>query len=303
MADYGERGDERPGDDPDADDVAPSPDAEPTGDQDPPGDPDQPVETVVRYETAAERRERLREERRNRRHRRITETGVALAALLISCAVFLVNGALFFRGSEMAVLEPEEVLFYRDAGPNASALWIGLQAQMINAASADYGDVVTEAFVAIGPARTERGRFRYRHVIEPVMSQNVEKALEDCPEGARCIGNTGMYVIERTRALLDVPGGASRAAYLAFWVEEIACDGEPAFCGSFGGFEDALAHLRSRPDPVIRMKLKFHSDGAEEVTCRLPADPERRKVIFDYLEEKGWAQVPCEKAKRRRASS
>ena len=258
-----------------------------------------PPHELPRYETAVEQRARLHEEREHRRRRRITEAGVALAALVISCAVFLVNGALFFRGSEMAVLEPETVLFYRDTGPNAASLWIALPAQMINAASADYGDVVTEADLAIGGRRGERGRFGYQALAEPVMSRDVAKSVADCPEGARCIANTGFYVIERPRTLLDVPGGASRAANLAFMVEAIDCTGEPAFCNSFRNFEDALAHLRSRTDPVLRMRLKFYFDGDEEVRCRLPADGARRQATFDYLQEKGWAQVPCERTRRR----
>ena len=51
----------------------------------------------------------------------------------------------------------------------------------------------------------------------------------------------------------------------------------------------------SRPDPMFRMTLRFHFDGAEEVRCRLTRDPIRRKAIFDYLQEKGWAQAACEK--------
>ena len=273
----------------------------PAVEQDPGGDPDQPVETVVRYETAVERRERLHEERRHRRHRRVTEAGVAMAALFVSLAVFMVNGAMFLRGSDIAVIEPETILFYRDAGPNGATLWIALPAKLINAASADYGDVVTEASVTIGPKRQERGTFRYRAIVEPSMAHDVSKVVETCPQGARCITNTGFYVIERPRKLLDVPGGSSRSEQLAFQVEDMTCDGEPAFCGGFTGFDAGVAHLRSRPDPVIRMDLTFYFDGEEAVTCRLPSDPQLRTAIFDYLEDKGWAQVECQRNQKRAA--
>ena len=270
----------------------------PAVEQDPGGDPDQPVETVVRYETAAERRERLHEERRHRRHRRVTEAGVALAALFVSLAVFLVNGALFIRGSEIAVLEPDEVVFYRDAGPNGASLWIALQTQMINAAAADYGDVVVKASAAMGPEEGERGRFPYMGLVEPIMTLNAEKAAADCPQAARCIVNTGFYAIQRPRRLLDVPGGASRSEHLAFMIEDITCEGDPAFCGAFTGFDAALGHLRSRSDAVIRMNLTFHFDGQLEVACRLPSDPVRRAAIFDYVQAKGWAAVPCERGEK-----
>lgn len=295
MADKGKRPHGPSGDEPharDAPDDATRASVEAVED-DPPGDPEQPVETVVRYETAQERRERLHEERRHRRHRRITEAGVAMAALFVSLAVFLINGVVYLRGSRIVVLDPEVVVFYRDAGPNGASLWIALQAQMINAAAADYGDVVVKASAAIGPKRGQRGSFPYTTLVEPVMSREVDKAVATCPQGARCIPNTGFYAIERPRRLLDVPGGSSRSEHLGFMIERVVCEGDPSFCTTFTGFDAALEHLRSRPDPVIRMTLTFQFDGEEAVECRLPADPAQRAAIFDYLEEKGWASVKC----------
>jgi hypothetical protein len=193
------------------------------------------------------------------------------------------------------------VLFYRDKGPNGSSLWIAMPAKMINAASGDYGDVVTEASLAIGPRQHERGRFAYRAIIEPApLANNSEEAVANCPEGARCIANTGFYVVERPRKLLDVPGGSSRSEHLAFMIEAVACESdETAFCSSIRNFDDALAHLRSRQDPVIRMRLRFYFDGEKEVACRLPSDRARLTAIFDYIQEKGWAGVACEKQARR----
>ena len=261
--------------------------------QRPAAEPAQPQEVPVRYETPAEQQERLHEERRHRRHRRITEAGVALAALFVSLSVFMVNGALFLRGSEIAMLPPETVLFYRDTGPNGSSLWIAMQARMINAAAADYGDVAVRASVAMAPKRHERGRFRHEALIEPALSPNAEEAAKNCPQGARCIWNTGFYVIKRPRKLLDVPGGTSRSEHLAFLIEPMQCEGEKAFCDAFGGFEEAVSHLRSQQRPVIRMTLTFHFDGEQVVECWLPPDPAQRVAIFDYLVEKGWAEVAC----------
>jgi len=264
---------------------------------DPEGDPDAPVppgeQVPARYETPREQQLRLREEREHRRRRRITEAGVALAALFVSLSVFMINGLLYLRGSQVAVLPPESVTLYRDTGPNGSALWVAMQAQMINAAAADYGDVAVSADVAFGPRRQERGRFAYAALVEPTMTNDVEKAVENCPQGARCIANTGFNVIERPRKLLDVPGGTSRSEYLAFLIEGHQCKGEPAYCHAFGGFEDAVEHLRSLQQPVIRLNLEFYFDGKRSVACRLSPDPKVRAAVFDYLVEKGWAAVEC----------
>ena len=261
--------------------------------EDPPGDAEQPVETVVRYETAAERQDRLHEERRHRRHRRITEAGVALAALFVSLAVFMINGAMFLRGSEIAVLEPEAVLLYRSSGPSGSTLKIAVPARMINAAAGDYGDVVVDASVAIGPRRGERGRFRHTELVEPARTEDVEQAVANCPQGARCVPNTGHYVIERQPKLLDVPGGSSRSEYLAFSIEDYNCKGDPAFCNTFDGFDSAVSHLRAQPHPVIRLRLDFHFDGKRTIRCELPGSLAKRAAILAYLTEKGWATVEC----------
>ena len=263
--------------------------------EDPPGDPEQPVETVVRYETAAERKERLHEERRHRRHRRVTEAGVALAALFVSLAVFMVNGAVYLRGSRIVVLDPEEVLFYRTTGPAGASLKIAVPARMINAAAGDYGDVVVAASLAIGPKQAERGSFRHTELVEAAMNQHPERMVENCPQAARCIAGTGHYVIERARKLLDVPGGSSRSEYLGFTIERLECVGDPAFCATFNGFDDAVAHLRAQRQPVvIRLLLKFQFDGRRTVRCTLTQDAAMRTAIFDYLTEKGWASAACE---------
>ena len=297
MANGGDRPEEPEGDAYAADAAEDGRTPDPAVEEDPPGDPEQPVETVVRYESASERRERLHEERRQRRHRRITEAGVALAALFVSLAVFLVNGAVYLRGSRIVVLDPEEVLFYRSTGPAGSSLKIAVPARMINAAAGDYGDVVVDASVAIGPKQGERGRFRHTELVEASMSQQPERMVENCPQGARCVANTGHYVIERARKLLDVPGGTSRSEYLGFRIERLECVGDPAFCRTFNGFDDAVSHLRAQRQPVIRLLLRYQFDGRRTVRCTLTPDAAMRTAIFDYLTEKGWASAVCENAR------
>ena len=269
----------------------------PAVDDDPPGDPDEPVETVVRYETAEERRERLKEERSHRRHRRVTEAGVALAALFVSLAVFMVNGAVYLRGSEIAVLPPEQIWLYREEGPGGATLWVAVPALMINAARADYGDVVVHAHAALGRREQLRqARFAYNALTEPTLTPQVAKSVENCPQGARCLPATGMYVIERPKRLLDVPGGASRSEQLAFQIEPINCEGDRTECARFSGYEASVQYLRAQPRPVISVEFQFHFDGRKRVECELTSDPQALAAIFSYLEEKGWASPACERA-------
>jgi hypothetical protein len=265
----------------------------PVAHQPPPAAPAQARAKDAREALEAER-EKFRQERAHMQRLRITEAGVALAALFVSCTVFLLNGALFMRGSSVSVLEPRTVLFYRDAGPNGASLWIAVQASMINAASPDYGDVIERAWISIGPQVTP-ARFQYDALIEPVpMTRDVEGAVKNCPNGARCIPATGFYVVSRPDQLLDVPGGASLSPYMSFLVENIECEGPEDVCARFQNYETVVRLIRSLPDPFVRITIKMHFDGRKTVHCALPKDPAFRKAIFDYLDEKGWAEVQCQ---------
>jgi hypothetical protein len=256
-------------------------------------------ETEPPEATIEEQRESLRQERARFHRLRISETGVALAALLVSLTVFMLNGALSLRGSQVALLQPKTALLYRDSGPNGSVLWIAVQASMINAARADYGDIVERAWLSLEP-QVGGAEFPYEAIIEPVtMTRDVETAVKNCPNGARCIPGTGFYVVERPEQLIDLPGGASRSAHMAFAIGGPLCGGDQAACARFMSYTAAVDTLRALPDPVIRMSLKMHFDGEKKVECALSRDPQMRKAIFDYLDEKGWAEVACVEDDRR----
>lgn len=237
---------------------------------------------------------------RRRRRFRITEAGVALIALLVSGTAFFINGALFVRGSDMVVLQPDSYLLYRDSGPSGSDLYLAIPAQIVNAAGADFGDVVVRAEAQIFSGRKAPGTFPYEALAEPVMTPLVDAAVAACPQGARCIPATGFYVIERPARLLDVPGGGSRSEFLSFMVGTPNCLGSKAYCDRFQGFDGALAALRAETAPVIRVVVRFQFDGDHVVECRLPTDKAQRDQIFDYLEAKGWAMPACEMAAVRR---
>jgi len=233
--------------------------------------------------------------RRRRLLPRVTEVGVGVVALFVSGAAFLGNLALFMRGSEIAVLEPEQFVIYRDAGPNGADLYVALPIAVINAARADYGDVVTGGTVSFESRTAPPVKFVYEAIIEPVMTQHVDRAIEGCPDGARCIAATGFYVIERPAKLLDVPGGASRTEHMAFHVGQSACVGPAAACAQFDGFDRSLAILRAMGPLTIKIDVDFYFDGRKHVECRLPAAAAERDAIWNYLAQKGWAMPACAK--------
>jgi hypothetical protein len=238
-------------------------------------------------------------EARKRRFR-ITEAGVALIALLVSGTSFLINGAFFLRGSEMVILPPENWLLYRDGGPHGADLYLAMPLNVVNAAGADFGDVVVRAEVQIFSGRKAPGVFPYSGLVEPVLTPQVEAGVANCPQGARCIANTGFYVIERPAKLLDVPGGGSRSEFLTFLLSPNNCLGSEQYCASFNQFDNAVAALRREPEPVIRVVVRYQFDGDHTVECRLTKDAQLRGKILDYLQDKGWTMQPCVLAQAQR---
>ncbi len=235
---------------------------------------------------------------RRRRKFRLTEAGVAFAALLLSGAAFVGSIAVYLRGSEIVTLQPKEFVMYRDAGPSGADLYVAVPVAMINAARSDYGDVVTRATVRFKGPKASDVSFFYEAVIEPVMSRDVTRAVENCPDGARCIAETGFYVIERPARLLDVPGGSSRTDYLSFGIYPPGCAGPPAQCEQFRSFDGAVEAMRRSGPITILVELETFFDGKHSLECRLPAAPEERDAIYDYLRSRGWAMPGCEDARQ-----
>jgi len=238
--------------------------------------------------------------RKRRRFPRITEAGVALVALLVSGTAFLINGWMYVRGSDMVLMQPDNWILYRDTGPYGADLYLAVPVQIVNAAGADFGDVVTRAEVQVSSGRKAPGVFPFSAISEPVPAAQVEEAVANCPQGARCIANTGFYVIERPAKLLDVPGGGSRSDYVTFQLSTNNCLGSTAYCRGFGNFDAAVASLRAEQEPVIRLVVRFQFDGDHSLECRLTPDKKLRSQIFDYLQVKGWARQVCIRPKARR---
>lgn len=229
---------------------------------------------------------------------RLSEAGVALAALLVSLTVLGVNFYTYRRGSEMVVLQPEQIVFYRepDGQGGPGSLWLAVQVQMVNAAR-DHGDVVVRASAQVDGRTRRGGAFAFNAMVEPVLTSNVNRALQNCPEAARCLPATGFYVIERPKRLLDVPGGSSRTEFMAFQLEAVNCKSEgDGACLQFSDYPTAMAFLRGQQTADFLFDIEFQFDGTKTMQCALPSDPVGRAAIFDYIDRKGWAMPACQES-------
>lgn len=259
-----------------------------------------PAHRLSAHPTDSSAEARQRRQLRRRRFK-LTEAGVALAALLVSATAFMVSGAMYLRGSEIVGTPPETILIYRDAGPTGAELWIAVPVSLINAASTDYGDVVTSATLRL-VNQENAVHFNYEAIVESVMvpgpnpvtmTRRVERAIETCPTGARCIAGLGHYVIERPKRLLDVPGGGSRSEHLAFQLTTTSCRGSPGACSVYGGYDRAVSALRRKPGLTVRVDLEFQFDDPQQLLCTVDTRYASWTAILAYLERTGWVTGAC----------
>jgi len=237
---------------------------------------------------------------------RILEAPSTVAAFLLSLGVFFLGGLQAVRGPEIVVLQPREMVLYRDAqSETADALVIATELAMINTASDAYGDVATS--VELTMADFEGAAFAYEASITPTfLRRGEDDRLADCPVSSRCIlpvgpgspqdgeqPNTRLLVIANQRDLLDVPGGSARANWISFALSD--CTGGTASCEGFSGFSEAVASLRQATSLRTTIDLSFHSDGQKTVICQMRfQDATHREAFFDFLEERGWVSFRCQ---------
>lgn len=244
------------------------------------------------------------EVRRDKRRRRwrITEAGVALAALMLSGSAFLIGGIQYVRGSDISVLAPEQIYIYRDAGPRSAQAWLAVPISVVNAASPDYGDVVLRVSLGIGPNAQSIVWFQSDAVMSPVpvpdqnpdeMRRAVARGVERCPDGARCLPELGFYVVQRPRQLLDVPGASSKSEHLSFLLSPDNCTGDPRACAAFESDSSALEFIARLRQPTITVQLEMNSDGHKHVVCRLELSPRAREGLPAYFRRTGWVAPAC----------
>lgn len=217
--------------------------------------------------------------------RRFGWVSISLSAFIMSLTATLISAYYGFQGAEVVVQSPERILLYRDGVGESSILSMAVRTEMINTASG-YGDVLLDA--SLVPARGAPA-FSQEGLVTPAFTQNAEEAAKGCELGASCIGLPGLLLVHRSDQVMDLPSGAARAIVPYFWLSPSSCEGEEAACARFATFDQAVSALAERP-LEIRMRLRFHSDGERELTCR------SSKLDAAYLREIGWTQLGCTEA-------
>lgn len=207
---------------------------------------------------------------------------LALSAFAMSLAITLISALTALQGSEIVVLPPDQVLFYRDGEGEAAVLTMAMRLEMINSAST-HGDVMLDATIQ---PRPDGPRFRYQSVVRPVFI-DTSTGEQDCDLGSRCLALPGLYLIETVDEIIAMPGASARSTFLSFPAVEWNCEGTPEQCQSYASFNQAVAAMGS--DPLgVTVTVRFHQDGRRAVACRgAPANT-------DYLKLAGWIAAPCE---------
>ncbi len=213
------------------------------------------------------------------------EESLSLAAFLMSLSITLINIYYAMRGAEIAVDPPAQLILYRDGVGDASVLTVAVRVDMINVADG-YGDVLKTASLSLDGGRAA---FGYEGTIRTVFAGTAQKT-PGCELGLRCLQLPGLYVIERTDEILDMPSGAARAFTLSFPVVSWNCASGEKGCNQFASFPKTIATLSDKGLSAT-IKLRFHSDGDRKLTCRTGA------LDRNYLQKVGWISLPCEVAK------
>ena len=208
---------------------------------------------------------------------------VAAGALMLSLVIATINAYYAMRGPEVVLQPPDQILLYRDGEGEYAVLTVAAPILIINASSAEHGDVMVEATLKAGE---HGGRYRYATLVQPIFTEDARAAREKCEVGVRCIVFDDLVVVERTDEIVDVPGGSAKSRYLAFHLVPPNCQGSKAECARFPDYRRSLAAIDNRPFEV-EIKVDFHSDGSRTVVCRAP------KADLSYLKEVGWTALPC----------
>ncbi len=210
------------------------------------------------------------------------EQSLSLAAFVMSLGITLINVYYAMRGSEIAVDQPRQLILYRDGTGAASVLTAAMRIDAINVADG-YGDVLKDATLSFDGGATS---FEYQGTIKTVFAGNSTAASPPCELGFRCLTLPGLFIVERSDEILDLPSGAARGFQLSFPAVQWNCQGRPQACGRADSFAKAIGMLGGK-DLTARVTLRFHSDGRRTLTCRM-APPD-----VAYLAKVGWISVAC----------
>jgi hypothetical protein len=220
------------------------------------------------------------------------ENVIAACALILSLVVATINVYYAMRGPVVVVQPLDQVLIFRDAEAedetgDAAVLTVAIPLMMINAASAEHGDVMTEATLRL---TQDGGRYPYYSMVLPIFTQDAPAAREKCEVGTRCLVFADLVLVERTDEIVDIPGGSAKSRYLSFPLVPFDCRGPRAACARYPNFREAVKTLEGRP-VSLNVQLDFHSDGRRVITCDMA------KLDLSYLKAHGWTAMRCESSK------
>ena len=218
------------------------------------------------------------------------ENVIALCALVLSLTVAIINVYYAVRGPEVVVQPMDSVLLYRDgdlaedpAQPDSAVLSVAVPLVMINAASAEHGDVMTEATLRMA---ADGGRYPYQTLVLPIFTEDAPAAREKCEVGMRCITFDDLVLVERSDEIIDIPGGSAKSRYLSFPLLPFTCKGPAGPCKRYPHFREAVKAIDGKP-ASIQLEVDFHSDGRRVLTCEVT------RADLSYLKDNGWTALPC----------
>ena len=215
-------------------------------------------------------------------YRRIT---IGAAGFFLAVMLAVINAFYSLRGPVIVVQPPEQIVLYRDGDGDAAVLTMAMRIAMINATDSQHGDVLMDASIQPikgGPA------FEYASTVQPVFTSD-PKASTDCEIGTRCVALNGFLAIERIDEIIDIPGAAVRAPYLAYPIASWNCKGPVKQCDAFADFDSAVEMIAKGPSHFT-VKITYYSDGDREMTCK------GRAIDAAYIRSRGWMSMSCKEA-------
>ncbi|TAD78339.1 MAG: hypothetical protein EAY70_07115, partial [Sphingomonadales bacterium] len=220
------------------------------------------------------------EDKRKAWNRRVS---VDAATFFLAFTLAMVSAFDTVRGPVVVVQPPQQLVLYRDGEGDNAVLIVAMRLAMINATSANHGDVVMNA--SISPLKGGPS-FGFAATVKPVFTDD-ESAASKCDLGARCVPLDGLLVIEREDEIIDIPGGTVRGPYLAYPVADWNCTGDAKVCGEFLDFNSAVAKI-AQSSSDFTVKVTFYSDGERSLNCK------GRAIDLAYITSRGWMTVNCD---------
>jgi hypothetical protein len=209
---------------------------------------------------------------------------IAVAAFILSLFVAIVNFADDVKGSQVALVPPDRIVFYEAGEDGNTTLAVAVKISLISR-SPGYGDTLRQ--ISLQPLDTGP-RFNLSSLVRMVRTgrKSAEESERFCVQGSICYPKTGLAISELPNDLA-IPGGQSRENYYAF---RLVCGERAANCSGFGPSEQAIARLANK-ELNVTIELRFDGDGRRTITCRTkPSD-------LRYLQRHGWERVFCEDPK------